>query len=102
MLLSLICRFCAIAAVSWLGPMLAAGGRVERMTTPYATAPAETPARGAMVAEDCWFSRTSQFCGRAILRPPRSAIWKLRLGCTAEMDTEGMLAAFGPAVAGES
>src|SRR5215831_10736989 len=53
-----------------------------------------------MVAEDCWFSRTSQFCGRAILRPPRSAVWKLGLGCTAEIETGGMLA--GPAVLGAS
>src|SRR5215470_4443542 len=84
--------------------MFAAGGRVERMTTPYATAPAENPARGAMVAEDCWFSRTSQFWGRAILRPPRSAIWKFGLGCTAEIGTAGKLAAppGAAAVAGAS
>src|SRR6516164_3062330 len=72
------------------------------MTTPYATAPAETPARGAMVAEDCWFSRISQFCGREIIRPPRSAVWKSRLGFTAEIETVGTLAAPGPVVAGAS
>src|SRR5436309_3216875 len=84
--------------------MFAAGARCARMTTPYATAPPETPARGAIVAEDSRFSITSQFCGRAILRPPRSAIWKFGLGCTAKIETAGMLAApaGAAAVAGAS
>src|ERR1051326_342928 len=82
--------------------MFAAGGCVERMTTPTGTAPAEAPARGAMVGEDCWFSRISQFCGRPILRAPRSAVSKLGLGCTVVIETAGMLAALAPAVAGEA
>src|SRR5213594_1468300 len=84
--------------------MFAAGAPCKRMTTPYAAAPPETPARGAIVAEDSRFSITSQFCGRAILRPPRSAIWKFGLGCTAEIETAGMLAApaGAAAVAGAS
>src|SRR5262249_55406111 len=82
--------------------MFAAGGRAERMTTPYATAPPETPARGAMVAEDCWFSRTSQFCGRAIFRAPRSAVWRVALGCTAEIETAGILAGAPAAGVGAS
>src|SRR5438094_10151817 len=47
---------------------------------------------------------TSQFCGRAILRPPRSAILKFGLGWTAELGTAGKLAAppGAAAVAGAS
>src|SRR5215470_18008049 len=40
-----------------------------------------------MVADDCWFSRISQFCGRAILRPPRSAATKFGLGSTEDIET---------------
>src|SRR5262249_39885831 len=84
--------------------MFAAGARCNRITTPYAPAPPETRARGAIVAEDSRFSIPSQFWGRAILRPPRSAIWKFGLGCTAEIGTAGKLAAppGAAAVAGAS
>src|SRR5262245_64707265 len=83
--------------------MFAEGRRVEPMTTPYATAPPEAPGRGAMVAEVCLFSMTSQFCGRAILRPAaRSTVWKLELGNTEESETAGMLPAPGFVVEGAS
>src|SRR3984893_5063794 len=81
-----------------------AGARPVRITTPYATAPSETPARGPMVAEEPCPPITLQFSGQPICKAPRSTVWNVGLGCTWFKETGGMLAelAEAAAVAGAS